>query len=115
MKVLVLGAGVVGVTSAWYLAQAGHEVMVADRRPHAGMETSFANGGQISAAHAQPWAQPSALVMLSVLADSIASRSEQAAGLALYSSAVVVGAMVAAPAAAGPIAITAPAARAAFR
>jgi D-amino-acid dehydrogenase len=61
VKVLVLGAGVVGVTSAWYLAQAGHEVVVADRRPHAGMETSFANGGQISAAHAQPWAQPSVL------------------------------------------------------
>ena len=56
---LVLGAGVVGVTSAWYLAQAGHEVVVADRQPQAGMETSFANGGQISAAHAEPWARPS--------------------------------------------------------
>ena len=59
MKVLVLGAGVVGVTSAWYLAQAGHEVVVLDRQPQAGMETSFANGGQISAAHAEPWARPS--------------------------------------------------------
>jgi D-amino-acid dehydrogenase len=59
VKVLVLGAGVVGVTSAWYLAQAGHEVVVADRQPQAGMETSFANGGQISAAHAEPWARPS--------------------------------------------------------
>ncbi len=58
---LVLGAGVVGVTSAWYLAQAGHEVVVLDRRPQAGMETSFANGGQISAAHAEPWAKPSVL------------------------------------------------------
>jgi D-amino-acid dehydrogenase len=58
VKVLVLGAGVVGVTSAWYLAQAGHEVVVADRRPEAGMETSFANGGQISASHAEPWAKP---------------------------------------------------------
>jgi D-amino-acid dehydrogenase len=61
VKVLVLGAGVVGVTSAWYLAQAGHEVVVAERQPQPGMETSFANGGQISAAHAEPWARPSVL------------------------------------------------------
>jgi D-amino-acid dehydrogenase len=61
VKVLVLGAGVVGVTSAWYLAQAGHEVLLVDRQPQAGMETSFANGGQISAAHAEPWARPSIL------------------------------------------------------
>jgi D-amino-acid dehydrogenase len=59
VKVLVLGAGVVGVTSAWYLAQAGHEVLVVERQPQPGMETSFANGGQISAAHAEPWAKPS--------------------------------------------------------
>jgi D-amino-acid dehydrogenase len=59
VKVLVLGAGVVGTTSAWYLAQAGHEVTVIDRQEAAGMETSFANGGQISAAHAEPWAKPS--------------------------------------------------------
>jgi D-amino-acid dehydrogenase len=58
VKVLVLGAGVVGVTSAWYLAEAGHEVSVVERQPHAGMETSFANGGQISASHAEPWAKP---------------------------------------------------------
>ena len=49
----------VGVTSAWYLAEAGHEVTVLDRQPQAGMETSFANGGQISASHAEPWAKPS--------------------------------------------------------
>ena len=61
MKVLVLGAGVIGVTSAWYLAQAGHEVIVTDRNPQAGMETSFANGGQISASHAEPWAKPSVI------------------------------------------------------
>ncbi len=48
MKVLALGAGVVGVTSAWYLSKAGHEVTVVDRHAAAGMETSFANGGQIS-------------------------------------------------------------------
>ncbi|HEX6266494.1 MAG TPA: D-amino acid dehydrogenase [Burkholderiales bacterium] len=64
MKVLVLGAGVVGVTSAWYLAQAGHEVVVLERQPQAGMETSFANGGQISAAHAEPWARPSVVPKL---------------------------------------------------
>ncbi len=51
----------VGVTSAWYLAQAGHEVLLVERQPQAAMETSFANGGQISAAHAEPWARPSIL------------------------------------------------------
>ena len=58
MKVLVLGAGVVGTTSAWYLARAGHQVTVIDRQPVAGNETSFANGGQISVSHAEPWANP---------------------------------------------------------
>jgi D-amino-acid dehydrogenase len=61
VKVLVLGAGVVGVASAWYLAEAGHEVTVLDRQGQAAMETSFANGGQISASHAEPWAKPSAV------------------------------------------------------
>ena len=60
MKVAVLGAGVVGVASAWYLSKAGHEVTVIDRHDAAGMETSFANGGQISVSHAEPWANPSA-------------------------------------------------------
>jgi D-amino-acid dehydrogenase len=60
VKVVVLGAGVVGVTSAWYLAQAGHEVTVIDRQPFSGFETSFANGGQISVSHAEPWANPGA-------------------------------------------------------
>jgi len=59
--VLVLGAGVVGVASAWYLAEAGHKVSVIERQPSAAMETSFANGGQISAGHAEPWAKPSVL------------------------------------------------------
>jgi D-amino-acid dehydrogenase len=59
MRVIVLGAGVVGTTAAWYLASAGHEVTVIDRQPGAGLETSFANGGQISASHAEPWANPS--------------------------------------------------------
>src|SRR5512147_3150367 len=58
MKVAVLGAGVVGVTCAWYLRQAGHDVQVLERREGPGLETSFANGGQISADHAAPWAKP---------------------------------------------------------
>ncbi|MFZ1908933.1 MAG: D-amino acid dehydrogenase [Burkholderiales bacterium] len=61
MKVVVLGAGVVGVATAWYLAEAGHEVTVIERQPEAGRETSFANGGQISAGHAVPWARPDVL------------------------------------------------------
>lgn len=64
MKVLVLGAGVIGTTSAWYLAEAGHEVTVVDRQPIAGKETSFANGGQISVSHAEPWANPRVLSCL---------------------------------------------------
>jgi D-amino-acid dehydrogenase len=60
MKVVVLGAGVIGVTSAWYLSQDGHDVTVYDRQPTAGLETSFANGGQISVSHAEPWANPQA-------------------------------------------------------
>jgi D-amino-acid dehydrogenase len=60
MKVLVLGAGVIGTTSAWFLNQHGHEVTVVDRQPLPGIETSFANGGQISVSHAEPWANPSA-------------------------------------------------------
>jgi D-amino-acid dehydrogenase len=60
MKVLVLGAGVIGTSTAWYLAGAGHEVVVVDRREGAGLETSFANGGQISVCHAEPWANPDA-------------------------------------------------------
>jgi len=60
MKVIVLGAGVTGVTTAWYLQEAGHEVTVIDRQPAAAMETSFANGGQVSVSHAEPWANPSA-------------------------------------------------------
>ncbi len=54
-----MGAGVVGVATAWYLAKAGHQVAVVDRQPGAGLETSFANGGQVSPCHAEPWANPS--------------------------------------------------------
>ena len=58
MRIAVLGAGVIGVATAWYLRQAGHEVQVVDRREGPALETSFANGGQISADHAAPWAKP---------------------------------------------------------
>jgi D-amino-acid dehydrogenase len=58
MKILVLGSGVVGTSSAYYLAKAGHEVEVIDRQPGAGLETSFANAGQISPGYAAPWAGP---------------------------------------------------------
>lgn len=58
MHICVLGAGVVGTATAWYLSKAGHQVTVIDRQPGAGLETSFANGGQISVSHAEPWANP---------------------------------------------------------
>jgi D-amino-acid dehydrogenase len=60
MKVIVLGAGIIGVSTAWYLRQAGCEVMVIERQPAAALETSFANGAQISVSHAEPWANPRA-------------------------------------------------------
>lgn len=59
MKVLVLGAGVVGVSCAYFLARQGFEVTVVDRHAEVAAETSFANGGQISVSHAEPWANPS--------------------------------------------------------
>ena len=58
MRIVVLGAGVIGVTSAWYLARAGHEVTVVDRQPAAALETSFANAGEISPGYSTPWAAP---------------------------------------------------------
>ncbi len=60
MKVIVLGAGIIGTASAWFLQKAGHEVSVIDRQPGPALETSFANGGQISVSHAEPWANPAA-------------------------------------------------------
>lgn len=58
MKVIIIGAGVIGVTSAWYLARAGAEVTVIERQPGPALETSFANAGQISPGYAAPWAAP---------------------------------------------------------
>jgi D-amino-acid dehydrogenase len=58
MRVVILGSGVIGVTSAYYLAKAGHDVTVLDRQPGPALETSFANAGQISPGYASPWAAP---------------------------------------------------------
>ncbi|QYF95908.1 D-amino acid dehydrogenase [Massilia sp. PAMC28688] len=58
MKIIVLGSGVIGTTSAYFLARAGHEVTVVERQSGAGMETSFANAGEISPGMAAPWAAP---------------------------------------------------------
>ena len=58
VKVLVLGSGVIGVTSAYYLAKAGHEVTVVDRQPEPALETSFANAGEVSPGYSSPWAGP---------------------------------------------------------
>ena len=58
MKIVILGSGVIGVTTAYYLAKAGHEVEVIERRQQPGLETSFANAGQISPGYSSPWAGP---------------------------------------------------------
>ena len=60
MHVIVLGSGLLGVSTAYYLTQLGHQVSVVDRQATPAAETSFANGGQISVSHAEPWANPSA-------------------------------------------------------
>lgn len=60
MKVIVLGAGIVGISTAWYLLEEGHEVTVVDRQPDAALETSFANGAQISVSFCEPWASKDA-------------------------------------------------------
>ncbi|MBP7003579.1 D-amino acid dehydrogenase [Amaricoccus sp.] len=58
MKIVILGSGVIGTTSAWYLSAAGHEVTVLDRQPGPALETSFANAGEVSPGYASPWAGP---------------------------------------------------------
>ncbi len=60
MKVIVLGAGIIGVSTAWYLLEEGHEVTVVERQPQAALETSFANGAQISVCFCEPWANAGA-------------------------------------------------------
>jgi D-amino-acid dehydrogenase len=61
MRVIVLGAGVLGMSTAWYLAQDGHEVTVVDRQSGPGLETSYGNAGEISPSYAAPWANPSVI------------------------------------------------------
>ncbi|WP_334107607.1 D-amino acid dehydrogenase [Methylobacillus sp.] len=58
MRIIVMGSGVIGVTTAWYLARSGHEVTVLERQPGPALETSFANAGQVSPGYASPWAAP---------------------------------------------------------
>ena len=60
MKVIVMGAGIIGVSTAWYLLDEGHQVTVIDRQPEAALETSFANGAQISVSFCEPWANAEA-------------------------------------------------------
>ena len=56
MKIIILGAGIIGVSTAWHLLEQGHEVTVIERQPDAAMETSFANAAQISVSYCEPWA-----------------------------------------------------------
>ena len=56
MKIIILGAGIIGVSTAWHLLEQGHEVTVVERQPDAAMETSFANAAQISVSYCEPWA-----------------------------------------------------------
>ncbi|MCC5779058.1 D-amino acid dehydrogenase [Nitratireductor sp. B36] len=58
MRILIVGSGVIGVTSAWYLARAGHEVTVLDRQSGPALETSYANAGEVSPGYSSPWAGP---------------------------------------------------------
>ncbi|MCK6421374.1 MAG: D-amino acid dehydrogenase [Aquabacterium sp.] len=60
MKIIVLGAGIIGISTAWHLLEAGHEVTVVDRQPDAALETSKANGAQISVSFCEPWANAAA-------------------------------------------------------
>ena len=60
MKVIVLGAGIIGISTAWHLLERGHDVTVVDRQPDAALETSHANGAQISVSFCEPWANAGA-------------------------------------------------------
>lgn len=87
MKILVLGAGVVGITTAWMLARDGHEVVVVDRLEKAAMETSFSNAGMVSPGHAYTWASPRAPKILwqSLFRDDTALKFRPSLDPALWS------------------------------
>ncbi|AEC19965.1 D-amino acid dehydrogenase small subunit [Pusillimonas sp. T7-7] len=64
MRIAVLGSGIIGVSTAWWLNQAGHDVIVIDRESGPAQETSRANGSQISVSYSEPWANPQAPLKL---------------------------------------------------
>jgi D-amino-acid dehydrogenase len=87
MKILVLGAGVIGVTTAYYLARDGHEVTVVDRQSQAASETSYANAGLLAPGHAFAWASPKApgIMLKSLFNDDQALRLKLSADPRLWS------------------------------
>jgi len=76
MRIVVLGGGIVGVTTAYALARDGHEVVVVDRQPLAANETSFSNAGMVAPGHAYTWASPRApkILLTSLWRDDTALR-----------------------------------------
>jgi D-amino-acid dehydrogenase len=64
MKVIVLGAGVIGVTSAYFLARAGHKVIVLEKNSSSAMGCSYANGGQLSYSHIETWSNKDSLLSM---------------------------------------------------
>ena len=87
MKILVLGAGVIGTTTAYFLAREGHEVTVVDRCPQAASETSYANAGLLAPGHAYAWASPKApgIMLRSLFNDDQALRLKLSADPRLWS------------------------------
>jgi D-amino-acid dehydrogenase len=86
-RIIVLGAGVIGVTTAWFLAEAGHAVTVIDRQPGPGRETSFANAGLLAPGHAYVWSSPRApkILLKSLFRDDQALRLKLRADPRLWS------------------------------
>ena len=70
MHVMILGSGVIGTTTAYYLARAGHQVTVVDRQPGPALRTSYANAGEVSPGYSAPWAGPASRSRRSVDADA---------------------------------------------
>ncbi len=87
MRILVLGGGVIGVTSAYYLAREGHDVTVIDRQSEAASETSSANAGLLAQGHAYAWASPKApgIMLRSLFNDDQALRLKLSADPRLWS------------------------------